>query len=1269
MIPKLQLADLPIRDKEEEILRILRTRQVLVLAGETGSGKTTQIPKLCLLAGLGETGRVAVTQPRRVAAIALARRVAEEMETTGSDVVGHKVRFDDRTGKGTKVVFATDGALLAELSSDPLLRRYSCIVVDEAHERSLNIDFLLGVLRQILSKRSDLRVVVSSATIDTERFSQAFRDAQGPAPVVVVEGRTYPVDVLYRDELVGEEERDESLSERAASACIEMLSLQNDGDVLCFLPGEREIRDTQRELEKSRDRAVQGIEIVPLFGRLSAGDQDKVFHPGSRRRVILSTNVAETSVTVPRIRMVVDAGLVRLSRYASRTRTKRLQVEPASQASAKQRAGRCGRLGPGICLRLFSREDFESREVQTAPEVQRSDLSEVILRMLELGLGDPEAFPFLDQPEPAALLDGWRLLQELGAVDEERKLTPAGKQMARLPLDPRSSCILLRSKEEKCLADVLVLVAGLAIPDPRERPEGKETQARQAQATWDDKQSDFFTLLNLWEACEKELSDPSGNRLRKFCQKHYLSYMRMRDWRESVRQLREMIAGIEGFKNALSSHGDYGQVHRSLLSGFLSNLCRVDEEATARLQRGMGKKKAPTLYRATRGRSLKTWPGSILAGNQVRWLVAAEIVETTQLWARTCAEISPEWIEAIAGDLLRAEYAEPRWDEGSQRVVATQRLYLWGLPVASGRLVAYSKIDPVVATDIFCREALVLGQLRTRHGFLEHNHGLRAQVEELEERLRRRTLFCGEDALFSWYRSRVPDGVGSAGDLDGLVKARGNDLSLRQELSDLVFDPELIPDEPSFPSRWKAGPLDLPLTHRFDPESELDGVTVSVKLEELELIPDAALEWFVPGHLPDRIEALLRNLPREVRQKLPPPAQLAREAAKALAPMAGRQSLRDALRSWGQTRQMSIPTSLLTTEDGMEAWMRFRIEVLDAQGNALASGRDLSALRQELSKRIVEATRERLARSSDAILRTDLFEWPADLVLPTKEEISSRAGGIPLTVFPGLATGDRGAVARRFPTAQEAWLSHRDGVRQILSHTMVTRDKTFAWLPRDVRLPQDLLLELARWTKARDFEDALLACGQDWCFEAHLSLPEVRNPAQFQAALDASAQRVRQLRAQAEPFVRELLAARKEFEEEAKKAPRLAVLADKIRERLWSVDFPRQACWSGMMHAPRWWKAAARRIKSANENPARDQARVQDFAPCVKAVEALSSGHVPPRIPGEVADPDWREKLGAANFLLEELRVQIWAQELGTAVPASLKRVKEQLSGLGIEVR
>ncbi|MEN9306746.1 MAG: hypothetical protein RL173_678, partial [Fibrobacterota bacterium] len=719
---------LPIHARADEIVAAIQAHPVVILAGETGSGKTTQLPKLLLKAGFGVKRPIVVTQPRRVAALSLARRVAEEMKADQTAFVGHKVRFDNRTRPETRVIFATDGTLLAELGSDPDLRKYDAIVVDEAHERSLNVDFLLGVLQRIRKRRPDLRIVIASATIDTAAFAKSFCDAKGvPAPVLQVEGRSYPVDVLYRDELVGDddEERDDSLAERTASACRDMMEM-SDGDLLCFLPGEKEIRETLRELEKAPPRFT---EIVPLFGRLSASDQDKVFHPGSKRRIILSTNVAETSVTVPRIKMVVDTGVARLSRYTPRTRTKRLQIEPVSQASARQRAGRCGRIAPGICLRMYSREDFESREAQTAPEVQRADLSEVILRLLDLNLGLPEDFPFLDPPDKRQVADGWQLLRELTAVDDDGRLTEIGKQMARLPLDPRSSRIVLEAAREKCLREVVVLAAGLSIPDPRELPEGKEDAARNAQRPFADRQSDFLTLLNLYEACQKEMGgEATGNKLRKFCQKHFLSYMRMRDWREAVRQISSMLATEPSLDPSLQkSAGDYGQIHRSILAGFLSNICRLDDEAHARLKKGDkdAQKRMQLPYRAARGRIAHPWPGSVLVRAGCDWMVAAEIVETSRTWARSNAEVDPLWIEQVAGDLVKREYGTPYWDDANQNVACGMRVLLWGLPLAVGRRGRAKDADAVAATECFSREALVEGKIRGRFSFLDANIALR----------------------------------------------------------------------------------------------------------------------------------------------------------------------------------------------------------------------------------------------------------------------------------------------------------------------------------------------------------------------------------------------------------------------------------------------------------------------------------------------------------------------------------------------------------------
>jgi ATP-dependent helicase HrpA len=1268
LLPDLTLdGSLPIHARAEEIEELLRRHPVVILAGETGSGKSTQLPKLLLRAGFGKDKLIAITQPRRVAALTLARRVAEEMRTEGTAFVGHKVRFDNRTNRDTRVVFATDGTLLAELGADPLLRRYDAIVVDEAHERSLNVDFLIGVLRRIREKRPELRIVVASATIDTEAFAKAFCTPDGrPAPVVIVEGRTFPVDILYRDELVDED--DESLAERAASACREMMEL-SDGDLLCFLPGEKEIRETARELEKS---PVRHTEIVPLFGRLSASDQDKVFHPGSKRRIILSTNVAETSVTVPRVKMVVDTGLARLSRYTPRTRTKRLQVEAISQASARQRAGRCGRIAPGICLRLYSREDFESREVQTQPEVQRADLSEVILRLLDVGLGTPENFPFLDPPDRRQLADGWQLLRELEAVDDEDRITDTGKRMARLPLDPRSARILLEAGRERCLREALILTAGLSIPDPRELPEGKEDQARAAQKPFQDRQSDFVGLLNLWEACEKALGEEaSGNRLRKFCQKHFLSYMRMRDWSDAVRQISHLLeSDPEMDPRRQKSTADYGQIHRALLAGFLSNICRLDEEAAARAKKGDPARKPMLPYRAPRGRMATPWPGSVLARAGSTWLVAAEIVETSRTWARTCAEVDPLWIEEIGAPLLKREYGPAHWDESAQQVACGMRVLLWGLPLAAGRRARAKDADPDAATECFCREALVDDRIQGRFPFLENNLSLRDRVLALEDRLRRRALHAGAEAEVAWYKARFPAGLSSASDLRGFLKDQG-DSNLRMTESDLISDPSLLPREEEFPDRWKAGGLDLPLTYRFAPEDEDDGIRLTVPEDRLESVPDAAVEWLVPGRLPEKVDLLLRSLPRDDRQRLSPLSETARRFVRETALEAGRTGLREALSTWLRGRGVQTRPTAFAPEVDMDRHLRMLVAVVDSKGALVGADRNLPDLRDRLAERMLALRRKAAESATGGARRTGMRDWPTDLAISRTEEI--RAGGMPVVLFPALSLHEQSVELRRFPSIAEANHSHREAVRALLEWNADGADHLLAWLPRDLQMPVDLALPLSAWTDARLFSQGLCESLRKWSLDAGRLQAPPRDRTAFLVCLEETRRRIREGRAQARDRIRALVAARRAFEETARATPThrpdLVRFAELTRARLWPSGFPGALSWPVLERLPVWWETAARRLRSALDNPKRDQERAAELGPFVLALQKESAG-VPLlwRKPGTLADADSFERLADLAYCLEEFRVQTWAQELGPAMPASHKRIRELFESHGVTV-
>ncbi|QQS03838.1 MAG: ATP-dependent RNA helicase HrpA [Fibrobacterota bacterium] len=1258
---------LPIHSRAEEIEEILRANPVVILCGETGSGKSTQLPKLLLRAGFGQKRPIAITQPRRVAALSLARRVSEELKAEGTSFVGHKVRFDNRTDARTRVIFATDGTLLAELASDPLLRRYEAVVVDEAHERSLNVDFLIGVLRRIRMERPDFRIVIASATIDTEAFAKAFADKKGkPAPIISVEGRSWPVDVLYRDELAPEDE-DESLPERVANACREMMGL-SDGDLLCFLPGEKEIRDTARELDKALPKHT---EVVPLFGRLSASDQDKVFHPGAKRRIILTTNVAETSVTVPRIRMVVDTGLARLSRYTPRTRTKRLQVEAISQASARQRAGRCGRIAPGICLRLYSREDFERREVQTAPEVQRADLSEVILRLLDLGLGQPEDFPFLDPPDKRQLADGWQLLRELEAVDDEGRISATGRKMARLPLDPRTSRILLEGAHERCIREAVILAAGLSIPDPRETPEGKEEAARAAQKVFQDRQSDFLTMINLWEACEKAMGgETSGNRLRKFCQAHYLSYMRMRDWREAVRQVGQMLETDPDLDpRQQKASADYGQIHRAILSGFLSNLCRLDEEAAARDARNKDQRRPQTPYRAARGRMVFPWPGSVLAKANATWIVSAEIVETSRTWARTAAEVDPAWVEAIAGDLVKREYGPAVWDEASQNTVCSMKLVLWGLVLFQGRRALAREHDPDAATLAFCREALVEGRLRGRFPFLEWNRELRERIEGLEERMRRRALAVGSDSEVAWYASRLPAGISGLGDLQGFLKREG-ESSLRMTESDLMTDDSQVPSDGDFPLRWKAGALDLPLSYRFAPEDDEDGITITIPEARLDAVPDAALEWLVPGHLAEKVESMLRGLSRENRQRLSPLPESARRFARDSATDTGRIALREALSTWMRTKGLNLPASAFPSEADQAPHLRFLVRIVDAKGNELGRGRSIADLRLALAERTAKLRREAAESALGAPLRGNLRDWPRDLVVGLSEEI--RTSGMPVTLFPALSVREQTVELRRFPTRGEADLAHRKAVEKLLEWNVDGSDHLLAWLPRDLQIPSDLALPLAAWCEPKVFVQGLCDALRRHALEAgRTAVP--RDLAVFAKALDLARVRIRQGRGEARTLVTALVQARRRFEEIARSIPGhrpdLLKFAELTRARLWPTGFPAVADWTLLKRLPTWWDTAGRRIKSSLENPKRDQERASQLAPYVQALAKRAGDRAPiPRSPGQLSDPDGLEILSELAFAMEEFRVQTWAQELGTSIPASAKRMTELFTQAGIEL-
>src|SRR4051794_24137950 len=826
-------AELPVSAHRDELLRAIAGHQVVVVAGETGSGKTTQLPKMCL-----ELGREAIvhTQPRRLAARTVAQRIADELGVRLGGLVGYAVRFNDRTGADTRLRLVTDGLLLAEIQRDPLLRRYDTVIVDEAHERSLNIDFLLGCLRRILAQRPELKLIITSATIDPVQFSRHF----GDAPVVEVSGRTYPVEVRYRPPAEGLDEVD------AIADAVDELLREGPGDVLVFLSGEREIRDAADALS---GRLRSDVEILPLYARLSSREQHRVFKPPARTRVVLATNVAEPSLTVPGIRSVVDPGNARVSRYSARLKVQRLLIEPISQASADQRKGRSGRTSPGICVRLFAEEDFLERPRFTDPEILRTNLASVLLQMAALGLGDVEDFPFLDPPDRRQIRDGVLLLQELGAFDARRRLTKLGRRLARLPVDPRLGRMVLEADRLDCADEGVVIAAALSIQDPRERPADKREAADQQHARFKVEGSDFLAYLELWRYLGEQQRALSGNQFRKRLREEHLHFLRVREWQDLVGQLRAAAREARVRINAEPAEGE--QVHRALLSGLLSHVGLRD---AARRE-----------YLGARGARFAIFPASSLSRKQPDWVMVAELVETSRLWGRVAARVDPEWIEPLASHLVKRTYSEPRWSRKRGAVVATERVTLYGLPVIEGRTVAYGRIDPELSRELFIRRALVERDWDTRHAFFAENARRLEEVAALEDRTRRRDLLAGDEELFAFYDARVPEGV---------VSAAHFDRWLREEKPDLVYPRELLvrgePDSGGRPSTWRQGELELQLSYRFEPGAEHDGVTVHVPLKVLPRLRAAGFDWLVPAFRLELVTALLRALPKDLRTQLLP---------------------------------------------------------------------------------------------------------------------------------------------------------------------------------------------------------------------------------------------------------------------------------------------------------------------------------------------------------------------------------------------------------------
>nr|WP_229358998.1 ATP-dependent RNA helicase HrpA [Halomonas salipaludis] len=1236
--------ELPVAERRDDILAALREHQVVVVAGETGSGKTTQLPKLCLELGLGRRGLIGHTQPRRLAARSVATRLAEELEVPLGEQVGYQVRFSDQSNERTLIKLMTDGILLAETQHDPDLSRYEAIIIDEAHERSLNIDFLLGYLKRLTARRPDLKIIITSATIDVERFAAHFGEPGRPAPVVQVSGRTYPVELHYRP-LVrdADDEEDRTLQEGILQAVEEIEQIERDKrwwhgprDVLIFLPGEREIRETADTLRRAD---LKGTEILPLYARLSNAEQNRVFQPHAGRRIVLSTNVAETSLTVPGIRYVIDPGLVRISRYSYRSKVQRLPVEPVSQASADQRKGRCGRIAEGVCIRLYAEEDFLARPAFTEPEIQRTNLASVILSMLSLRLGDIEAFPFVDAPDARFIKDGFRLLFELGAVDEAQRLTATGKRLARLPIDPRLARMVLAGAEQGALREVLIVVSALAVQDPRERPADKRQAADQAHRRWQDPESDFVAWLNLWHGFEAARDELSGNQLRRWCRDNYLSYLRLREWHDTFRQLRQLLRDMEiqvppaaprsadddPEQRAEARRESAVKLHQSLLTGLLSNLGQLTENRE---------------YLGARNRKFVIHPGSGLAKKSPKWLMAGELVETSRLFAREVARIQPQWIEPLAGHLVKRSYSEPHWEMKRAQVVAFEQVTLFGLPIVNRRKVHYGPIAPGEAREIFIRRALVEGEFRTRGEFFAHNRALIDEVEDLEDRARKRDILVDEEALFDFYDQRLPAEI---------INGKGFEAWRKQAEADdpaiLKFDRDALMARDAgdvtveqYPDELLLGGVRYPLAYHFQPGASDDGVTLTVPAAMLAQLPEARLEWLVPGLLREKCIALMKSLPKAVRRQVVPIPDWVDAALETLVPD-------DVPLGAALGEFLRVKTGLRLSPDDwrhdqLEPHLIMNLRVVDHDGRVLGEGRDLQALIERFS----EAASQGARALTDATGGSEAVESLPEQALP-ESRVTTQAG-IRVEAYPALvAKGDALAV-ELFDHPDKALAAHRRGVTQLAIQRLPDQARHIARLKG---LERCALLFAKVGSKRQLVDDVVFASVQ----QVVAVDPLPRSRSDFETRLEASRA---ELVPHAEALVKTLeqalkghLAVTKALKGNLSFA--LALVYSDLQAQMQRLVYPGFVTDAGgwLEQYPRYMQAAEIRLEKAPRERNRDQMlmlEVHDFE------RRLEERREASRRAG-VSDP----ALDEFGWWIEELRVSLFAQQLGTLMPVSTKRL------------
>ncbi len=1206
--------ELPVSQKRNEIIQAIFDHQVIVICGETGSGKTTQLPKMCLQAGLGVRGMIGHTQPRRLAARSVASRIADELKQPLGDTVGFKVRFNDSLSDLSQIKLMTDGILLSEIHHDPYLNQYDCIIVDEAHERSLNIDFLLGYLKQLCHKRKELKIIITSATIDPQRFSRHFNNA----PVIEVSGRTYPVEVEYRDTFT--EEGQQTDLPAAIADCVDEITRRDRGDILVFLSGERDIRKTADYLSKQN---LQNTEILPLLARLSASEQNRIFSPSSSRRIVLATNVAETSLTVPGIKYVIDTGLARISRYSWRSKIQRLPIEKISQASANQRKGRCGRVSAGVCYRLYSEDDFKQRPEFTEPEIQRTNLASVILTMEHLQLGHVEDFPFVEPPDSKLINDGYKLLFELGAINKQHKISDTGRILARLPIDPKLGRILIEAEKENCIQYALIVVSALAVQDPRERPIDQQQAADEAHKKFADNRSDFVSWINLWQQYHQNKQELSGNRLRKWCKQNFISWLRMREWIDTHSQIRNMLKELNYKIN--ETEFDYSALHRSLLTGFLSQLGFKDENHE---------------YLSCRQRRFHIFPGSDLFNHGPKWVVASDIVETQKVYARHLAKIDPAWISDKAQHMIKHNYANPHWEKKSAQVSATRKSTLLGLLVNPGVRVHYGPINPRESRDIFIRQALIEGDFDCRHNFFKHNHSMIESIEALEAKSRRQDILVDQELLFEFYDRHIPDTVYSGATLDKWLK-KNNDKALYLSESDLMQHDASNISSFDFPDQLTINQVQFPLEYHFDPSHHCDGITLITPASAIGVIDPQLCDWLVPGLRLEKMTEMIRSLPKQLRKNFVPAPDFAAACLDALSPNDGMlaSAMAQHLRKITGT---DIPYDAWQT-DNVADYLFLNFRVIDGKGKTLAESRDLAALQTRFS--------DYQAKDNQTSLVTEHLEQDnvsSDILDSLSEQVDIEQQGFIIKAYPALSVKDKQVNLRIFTSPQEAAISHHAGLRQLFMNALSQQVRHLESCIPDA---QSMCLQFTPIGNCKQLKSELISRLIDHLFTQHA--PASRQ--QFDEVLDAGKAMLDETLKHLSKHLKDILASFHRIHKQLKSPPlhlldAMADIQDQL-DHLLPRHFILETRADDFEHLSRYLRGIEKRLEKIQSNPERDrQSRLQvqpfwdDYKQRSRQLEQQNRHS---------------EQLLDFRWMIEEFRISLFAQEIRTRAPVSAKRLKK----------